>query len=265
MVEFRACVRLFLFAVIVIVICLTQPFVMLFTKGRAAYWLPYFWHKAACWIFGIRVLVRGEPPGSSLKSGDGLSQSVYLSNHLSYLDIPLLGSLIRGSFVAKQEVEGWALFGFLSTLQQTIFISRKRSSARAGQSALADMLDAGRDLLIFPEGTSTDGRDVRDFKSSLFSIFMTPDAQGMALRPVTVQVLEADGVPVSGHSEQAVLDIYAWHVDMDMDLGAHLWGFAKRGGAVVQVTFHSALFPGDFKSRKGLAHAACDAVRSGLV
>lgn len=252
-----ACFKLFLFSVLVLFVTLTQPLVLLVTRGRLSYVIPRFWHWSVCRIFGLVIDVRGDV------YRDG--QVMFMANHISYLDIPVLGNVLSASFVAKQDVEGWALFGFLSKLQQTVFISRDRAAAKDVQRQLDARLSKGQDLIIFPEGTSTDGRDVRDFKSSLFSLVVKSTVSDLRVQPVTVQVMEADGVPVRRDSDQALLDIYAWHIDMDTDLGVHLWRFAQTKGVRLTVTFHPPMRAAEYSDRKAMAQACQKSVKGGLV
>ena len=185
-----------------------------------------------------------------------------MSNHLSYLDIPALGSIIKGSFVAKQEVEGWALFGFLSKLQQTAFISRKGADARNVKGNLQTMLDDQKDLIIFPEGTSTDGQAVRLFKSSLFALALAETSHDLYVQPVTIRLKSTNNKPITTQYDR---DLYAWHIDMDMELDTHLWRFAKTGGAQIDIIFHTPLAAKTYDNRKKLAQNCHDAVSHGLL
>ncbi|MCB1784211.1 MAG: 1-acyl-sn-glycerol-3-phosphate acyltransferase [Alphaproteobacteria bacterium] len=228
---------------------------MIFSKGAAAYFLPHLWEKGVCRIFGIKVRVVGD----THRAG----QTIFAANHISYLDIPVLGGIIRGaSFVAKADVAGWPVFGFLARLQQTAFISRAREDARRETNALRTMLEAGKSLIIFPEGTSTDGREVLAFKSSMFSIALIENrAVPLYIQPITLQVIESDGrVPET----QDQRDIYAWHRDMDTELPTHLWGFAKARGAIIELVFHDPILVAGDMDRKTLAKACHDAVSNGL-
>lgn len=254
-----ALVKLAAFIFCVLVASLVQPAVLLFTKGPASYVFPRLWHSCACFIFGIQIRVVGAPPEHG--------HIFYIANHLSYLDIPVLGSLIKGSFIAKADVEGWALFGFLSKLQQTAFIRRDRQAAKMVQTQLDTMLSDGKDLILFPEGTSTDGRSVRPFKSSMFSLAMDSDhSDKMLIQPITISMKSVDGIDININSPQEYRDLYAWHVEMDddLDIGKHLWRFAQSKGAVLQVVFHSPIAPKNFTNRKDLSAACFDSVSGGL-
>ena len=102
---------------------------------------------------------------------------IYLCNHISYLDVLVLGSMLDGCFVAKSEVASWPGFGFLAKLQKTIFIVRERRALKQSRKSIADAMQKDHDIILFPEGTSTDGWDVMQFKAGLLGIFF-PDEKG---------------------------------------------------------------------------------------
>ena len=109
-------------------------------------------------VFGCRPQIHGDIP----------KRGLLVSNHLSYFDIILLGSLTPAVFVSKADVRGWPLFGWLAALSGTVFIERERRTHvgavnREIETALADDLL----VVIFPEGTSSNGETVLPFRSSL--------------------------------------------------------------------------------------------------
>lgn len=245
--------KLFAFALACLIVIPIQLTVLLFDKGEHAYVVPRIWHNVVCFIFDLELKIEGEPYTDS--------QTIYMSNHTSYLDIPLIGSLLKASFVAKKEVAGWPVFGFLSKLQQTAFISRDKDDAATEKHALHNMLKAGKSLIIFPEGTSTDGREVLPFKSSLFSLAFEADNDALMVQPITLQMDSADGRPLETQDDR---DLYAWHNGMDDDLSAHLLRFSKCKGAQVTLKFHPPLKAHDYEDRKKLAKACYDHVSNGL-
>jgi len=109
---------------------------------------------------GIRYRVEGKiPVGSTL----------IVANHLSYLDIVIFSAALPCAFVAKEEIASWPGFGVLARLGGTIFVDRaSRMSAYDAAEAMGSRLAAGVPVLVFPEGTSTDGREVTRFHSTLF-------------------------------------------------------------------------------------------------
>lgn len=259
MIKLRATIKMVLFALCVLIVIPIQSIILFFTHGRVSYIVPRVWHALVSRIFRIKIKMTGVPAING--------QVIYMSNHISYLDIPALGGILTASFVAKREVEGWALFGFLSKLQQTAFIQRDRGAAKTVQAMLDKMLDDGKNLILFPEGTSTDGKDVRPFKSSLFSLVLNSEVPELAVQPVTIKLLSANGQAVTLDSVQALRDIYSWHVEMDesIELHHHLWAFAKSRGAEIEVIFHEPLWAKDFDDRKIMAKACHDQVKGGLL
>lgn len=228
-----------------------QLIVMLFRGSKPAYTIPWLWHKGVCRILGLRVIVEGEPCTDR--------QVIFISNHLSYLDIPVIGSVLKASFVAKGEVASWPVFGFLSKLQQTAFISRSRTTLDNDKNNLGTMLKDGRSMIIFPEGTSTDGRTVVPFKSSLFSIAYTDGNTDVWLQPMTLSIISVNGKTPAA---QSVRDLYAWH--SDMTLNPHLAAFGKISGATIKITFHPPVSARATPDRKLLAASCHEAVSSGL-
>ena len=95
--------------------------------------------------------------------------TLYVVNHTSYLDIPILGSIIPSAFVSKAEVADWPFFGILAKLQQTVFIERRASRVGEQRNQLRQHLEKGESLILFPEGTSSIGLTALPFKSSFFS------------------------------------------------------------------------------------------------
>lgn len=125
---------------------------------RRAHWL----HRSCCRVseaFGIRVTVCGRIP----------SHSLVVSNHLSHLDILIIGAVTPCFFVAKTEIASWPYFGRAARTGATIFIDRKsRVSTVEVARLISERLTLPVPVLLFPEGTSTDGSGVLRFHSSLF-------------------------------------------------------------------------------------------------
>jgi 1-acyl-sn-glycerol-3-phosphate acyltransferase len=228
-----------------------QAIFLKFNNGQASYAIPQLWQKGICFVFGIKVIVEGTP----LKN----KQTLFICNHISYLDIPVLASVLRASFVAKKEVAGWPVFGTLARLQQTAFISRSRADAQKEKNALTTMLNEGKSLILFPEGTSTDGRIVVPFKSSLFGMALDDNRNDMLVQPVTLRVEEVDG---KSPDDQTARDLYAWYGDMTMP--PHLKDFTAGKGAIIRVIFHDPVDPKAFSDRKTLSDACWIAVQSGI-
>lgn len=141
--------------------------------GRAA-WLQRCCARSLR-VLGVKVEADGLPSGGAMLA----------PNHVSYLDILVLASLRPAVFVAKAEVAGWPVFGWFAARAGTRFLRRERKAdvVRVG-SALQPVIDAGVGLVVFLEGTSTDGRGVRVFRSSLLEPAV---AQRWTVVPVAIR------------------------------------------------------------------------------
>lgn len=249
----RAFIKFCAFSILILLIVPAQLIILACHKGCSSYILPHLWHKTTLFIFGIKTEMSGTP--------ETHGQIIYISNHISYLDIPVIGSIIKASFVAKKDVESWPVFGFLSKLQQTAFISRSKNDAVKEKNNLNAMIEEQKSLIIFPEGTSTDGREVRQFKSSLFSISYRDNSPPIPIQPMTLQVIETDKQKIDTQKNR---DLYAWHIGMDTPLHKHLWRFAKCRGATIKIQFHPIISPTEHSNRKELAKACHSTVSSVL-
>lgn len=213
---------------------------------------PPLWHSLVCRLFGIKVVIIGSPV---------LDRAcLYASNHLSWLDIVVFGSQLPASFIAKQEVAGWGVFGWLAKLQRTVFIDRNRRSKTAAQrDELVRRFSRGEQLILFPEGTSTDGTWVMPFKSALFSVAeKAEDPEALAIQPVTISYTHFNGVP-SVRSQRPRI---AWFGDME--LTSHILEVLSIGRIVAVLQFHAPLDAQALGSRKAMADASYKAVASGL-
>lgn len=221
------------------------------TLPTAAARLPLLWHRMCCRLIGLEVRRYGRPAD--------VGPTLYVCNHASYLDVPVMGASVRASFVAKSDVASWPVIGALSRLQDTVFIDRRRHSAHVQREALQRHLQAGRSLILFPEGTSGDGNRVLPFKTGLFSAAdMLVRGRPVAVQPVTIAYSRLDGWSMG----RALRPFFAWYGDMT--LVDHLWtclGFNRPG---IDVVFHEAVHLADFASRKALARHCERVVALGL-
>jgi 1-acyl-sn-glycerol-3-phosphate acyltransferase len=224
--------------------------VLVACKSPLAARLPVFYHGLCCRILGFRLERHGAPAGAP---------TLFVVNHTSYLDITILGALIAGSFVAKAEVARWPLFGQLAKLQRTVFIDRRSRSTARQRDAIRERLDAGDNLILFPEGTSGSGTRVLPFKSALFSAAdYVRDGVPVAVQPVSVAYLRLDGMPLG----RFYRPFFAWYGDMG--LAPHLWTMLGLGTATVAVIFHAPVTLATFASRKALAEHCERVVATGL-
>ncbi|CAP54781.1 putative 1-acyl-sn-glycerol-3-phosphate acyltransferase [Gluconacetobacter diazotrophicus PA1 5] len=212
-------------------------------------------------VGGARARARGERP------------VIYVSNHASWLDVPVLGTVLPSVFVAKGDIGNWPIMGTVSRIGRTIFVSRQRSTTGRERDEMVGRLINGDNLVLFPEGTSSDGARVLPFMSAFFAIAKMPAlrkgadtqppmltyAPGMAplIQPVSLVYDRLDGLNVNRHRRA----VFSWYGDMD--LAPHVWQLAQWRSMRATVMLHPALDPDDFPSRKALAQAAWNAVAEG--
>lgn len=201
--------------------------------------IPLIFHRLLTRVLGFTLRVHGAMATTA--------PVMYVANHTSYLDIPVLGALIPAAFVAKSEVAQWPFFGPLAKLQQTVFVERKITRAGEQSDVLSDKLQKGQSLILFPEGTSSIGLSVLPFKSSLFSIVQGDFPKPVLVQPVSIVCTGLDGMPLT----RDLRSLYAWYGDMT--LMGHLWNVFKTGRFTVDVIFHAPVSPGDFPDRKLLS------------
>lgn len=190
--------------------------------------LPRYWHKAALWAIGIRVHVHG--------AAEARRPLMVAANHSSWLDILVLASVVDATFVAKSEVRDWPVFGALARLQRSIFIRRaERRQTREQADEMAARLNAGETVVLFPEGTTTDGNRLGEIKSSLFAAAASAAhfAPGgvVHVQPVAVAYTRIHGMAM-GHYHRPVA---AW--PGDVELMPHLVEVLKTGAIDVDVRF----------------------------
>lgn len=200
----------------------------------------------ACGMLGLRRVIRGRP-----MTGPG----AYVANHVGWLDILVLNASKRLYFVAKSEVAGWPGIGWLARGTGTVFIDRDRRQAAVQTRLFEDRLRAGHRLLFFPEGTSTDGRRVLAFKTTLFQAFLSDRLRDMVrVQPVTLVYHPPAGAPPG---------FYGWWGDMALG-PAILSVLAVPRQGWVEVVYHPPIRVADHPDRKTLAAMAEAEVRAGL-
>lgn len=213
---------------------------------RLAARIPVLYHRGNLRLFKVAVMVEGE---RSLRR-----PTLYVANHSSYFDIPILAGLVPGSFVAKAEIRGWPVLGLLARLQRSVFVDRRLAGTRGARDEIERRLVAGDDLILFPEGTTGDGNRLLAFRTSLFGIADGSLAGGrLAVQPVTIAYTHRNGMPL-GHVSRALI---AWFGDTP--LASHFWSIIRGGRLTVAVVLHPVVDATDFASRKALA-AHCHGV-----
>ena len=228
--------------------CVVQAVLLLVSKRGRVSFAVFYWNSVAR-LLGLKVRLEGNPATRTDRP------VIYVCNHSSWMDIPALGGCLRACFVAKDDVAGWPVVGTIARLGRTVFVSRSRQGIGRERDQMRERLIAGDDLILFPEGTSSDGSRVLPFHSSFFAA-----AYGEAkpiIQPVSVVYDRLAGLPVG----RASRTVFAWYGDMD--LAPHLWQVAQWRGKRVSLVFHGPLDPAEFPSRKALSQAAWEIVADG--
>jgi len=199
------------------------------------------WANRLLRILKIELRVSGRPP---------VGGAVLVANHVSWLDIHVLHSILPVRFISKAEVRDWPLLGQLAKASGTLFISREKKSdaIRVNQEMVAE-LKAGECLAFFPEGTTSDGQGMRTFFSSLFQPAVEA---GCPVIPASIRYLNPQGGPC--------LEA-AYHGGMTLQ--DSFWRIAKLRGLVVEVAFLPVL-ENSGSHRRELAKQAEAAIRSAL-
>jgi len=203
------------------------------------------WRKC----IGHQLIIKGE-----LSKAE---PTLFVSNHSSYVDILVLGTFVPARFVAKQEVATWPVMGWLATKQGTLYIDRSRTAIVDGTDTLLEYLDKGESLILFPEGTTSDGCRILPFGSSFFDVAMK---KNITVQPITVTYAGWDRLPMPHYMRK-----FCGWFSPDVDLLPHLWAIAQWGTVQVVVDLHPPLKAQDFASRKELCQASFHAVRNGLL
>ncbi|MEZ2410039.1 lysophospholipid acyltransferase family protein [Bosea sp. RCC_152_1] len=215
--------------------------------------LPLRFHRLVCFCLGVRRRVRGTPPSP----GAG---ALIVANHVSWLDICVLGAEQKLAFVAKSEVASWPVIGFLAKLQHTVFIDRQRRSATAGvAAAMGARIAAGEDIVLFAEGTTGDGTRILPFRSSLLGAAhqaMGDTESDVTVYPLAVTYTGRQGLP-GGRIERGAL---AWYGDTE--LVPHLRHVLACGKVDVELVWGAPIVMGRATSRKEATRLAEATVRA---
>lgn len=243
--------RLVLYIGLTLVLLPLQVIFVTLRLHRLAERLPVGYHRLCCRIFGFEIIRVGEIAATR--------PTLFVANHTSYLDIPIFGATLPASFVAKTEVANWPGFGILAKLQRTVFVDRKRGTTHHQRDEIQARLEAGDNLILFPEGTSNDGNRVLPFRSALLSVAERQiRGQPLTVQPVSISYTGLNGVPL-GHTLRPLL---AWYGDMT--LGPHLWEFCRLGKVRVVVEFYQPTTMAAFASRKELTRHCFDLIANGV-
>ena len=215
--------------------------------------IPHLYHRILCALIGVRIREVGRRSTAA--------PALILSNHVSWLDICVITALAPVVFVAKSEVARWPVLGWLAKLQRTVFINRQaRHQTGAATREIAGRLLGGDAVVLFAEGTSSDGIRVLPFRSSLVgavhhALGDSTHHTHVTVQPMSLAYIGFSGVPMGRGLRERV----AWYGDAD--LVPHLLHVLSSGAVDVTVSWGEAVAYDMHADRKAIAREAEKSVR----
>jgi len=212
------------------------------------------YYRCLCWMLGIRIRVVGEPVRDQAV--------LFVSNHCSWADILAIGAVAPIAFVSKIEVGKWPLVGAAARLQKTVFVDRSRRSQTGDSIAeMVHRLASGVSVVLFAEGTSSDGNRVLPFRSALIGAVREAAARaegGMLIQPMSICYTTISGIPMGRQHRPFI----AWYGDTDFM--PHIKAYLPRAAVDVVISYGEPIAADATTNRKVLAKEVESAVR-GLV
>ena len=228
--------------------CFAIQALLILLPGGAARWFQRVYWSGMCGILGLGIRTIGAP---AQRTAEG-RPVVYVSTHSSWLDVLVLGARLDASFIAKEEIAKWPVVSWIARLGRTVYVRRVRASTARERDEMRARLAAGDSLILFPEGTTSDGSRVMPFRSAFLSIAelpVSPDGRTAIVQPISLVYDRLGGLPIG----RATRGIFAWYGDMD--LASHFWRIGQERGLRASMTLHTPLDPATFASRKALTEA----------
>lgn len=195
------------------------------------------WLRRLMRIMGIRFVVHGQPAAGG---------QMIVCNHVSWLDIPLVGAALSSRFVAKSDIQHWPLIGFIARAIGTFFIRRGPGGSKPLLDKLRPHLAAGGSVVIFPEGTTTDGHNVLPFHPRLFQAALDCQAQ---VQPVALRY----GLTAGGENIAPFIG--------DDTLAGHVLRMLRSPGLTAELFYCPVLLPSHYSDRQLMARDAEEAIR----
>ncbi|HUI96040.1 MAG TPA: lysophospholipid acyltransferase family protein [Xanthobacteraceae bacterium] len=215
--------------------------------------IPVFYHRLLCAMLGVRVREIGRRIDAH--------PLLIVANHSSWLDITVISAVAPVVFVAKQEIARWPLIGLLAKLQRTVFVDRtRRHKTREVNAEIASRLTGGDPVVLFGEGTASDGNRVLAFRSALIGAARDALAEAehtgrVWIQPLSIAYTRLHGLPLCRHERPRV----AWYGRMAM--GPHLARVARHGQIDVTVIWGEPVAFDQQSDRKQIARALETEVR----
>lgn len=210
------------------------------------------YYRVLCTLMRVRVRVQGEPVRNRAV--------LFVSNHVSWADIVVIGSISPVAFVAKREVRDWPLVGITAEVQRTVFVDRtRRHQAAEAVNEIVNRLHGGTSVVLFAEGTSSDGNRVLPFRSALLGAVEEAAARGgpdgILLQPMSITYTGQQGIPMGRQHRPLV----AWYGDLDFI--PHIKTFIERGAVDANVSYGEPVRTDGTVDRKTMTKQLEDSVR----
>lgn len=227
----------FLAMVLWLIACVPLHYGWKWATGRSPW--PARFLRGIGRILGARVIHEGE----RLRE-----DAFFVSNHMSWMDIPIIGGATRSAFIAKDAIAEWPMIGWLASINNTVFVSPgDRLGVHEQVAQVGAALGSHQPILIFPEGTTSDGHAILPFKPSLFAVLADPP-RGIRVQPVLIDYGNAtDDIAWTGN-ERAPDNAFRM--------------LARRGGFHVRLVFLEPFDPREMAGRKQISAKAEAAIRA---
>jgi lyso-ornithine lipid O-acyltransferase len=221
-------------------------------KLPGAGWIGLRYYRLLCGVLRINVRVVGKPVHDR--------PVLFVSNHTSWSDIVVIGSILPVAFVAKKEVADWPIVGTAARVQGTVFVDRtRRHQTAAAIAQMVDRLIGGRPVVLFAEGTSNDGNRVLPFRSALIgALEEVGDRAGhgsVLIQPMSISYPAQQGIPMGRQNRPLV----AWYGDLDFM--PHIKEFVARGAVDAVVSYGEPVAADAAADRKAVTRRLESAVR----
>jgi len=213
--------------------------VLLTRPGRGKERFAQAYWRGVARILGLRLRVVGQLTAAR--------PVLFVSNHCSWVDVIALGTVLPGCFIAKGDVAHWPVINLVAKLGRTVFVTRSRATVAHEQHDLERRLAQGDNIILFPEGTTSDGNHVLPFASAFLALAFGEAKP--AVQPVTIVYDQLDGLPV-GLEDMAEI---AWYGDME--LAPHFLKLARRKSFRATILLGQTVPPGTHANRKTLTAA----------
>lgn len=213
--------------------------------------LTTLFYKGFLHIVGIRLKITGD-----------LSYErplLLVTNHLSYLDIPILGSQFPVVFTPKGEMAKWPLIGAMCKLTRCVFIVRKNHAIKTNQEQILQHLLAGDVVALFPESTTGNGIQILDFRSSFFTLAEDDKSRSLFIQPAAIIYTHLQQIPIDSTQWPQL----AWYGDMD--LLPHAWNLLQMGPINAHLVFLPPVTIEHYGDRKSLAIYCRQAIEKQLM